>query len=155
MSAPNLRGRRSCGCALESRSFTLRLSLQTNRGNSDPAMKRLQTQTLVLGLALFHALRAFAAEPNEAAASTSPVVFTTRQDHQKMLKQLGITRVRPGRNADTNGPNAVPRLSSCSNAKSTAGFQTRFQRFGGRLDRRARSKRGARRRLPERRDAGR
>jgi hypothetical protein len=32
-------------------------------------------------------------------------VFTTRQDHQDMLDQLGITRLRPGRDSNPNSPN--------------------------------------------------
>ena len=36
-----------------------------------------------------------------------PVIFTTQQDHQNMLKQLGITKLRPGRNGNANAPNAA------------------------------------------------
>jgi GH35 family endo-1,4-beta-xylanase len=35
----------------------------------------------------------------------APVVFTTRQDQQNMLDQLGITKLRPGRNSNANLPN--------------------------------------------------
>ena len=35
------------------------------------------------------------------------VIFTTQQDHQNMLEQLGITKLRPGRNANENAPNAA------------------------------------------------
>jgi lysophospholipase L1-like esterase len=35
------------------------------------------------------------------------VVFTTQQDHQNMLEQLGITKLRPGRNANETAPNAA------------------------------------------------
>jgi lysophospholipase L1-like esterase len=41
-------------------------------------------------------------------AGPSPVVFTTQQDHQNMLQQVGITKLRPGRNPNegsTNLPN--------------------------------------------------
>jgi lysophospholipase L1-like esterase len=41
-------------------------------------------------------------------AGPAPVVFTTQQDHQNMLEQLGITKLRPGRNPNegsTNPPN--------------------------------------------------
>ncbi len=34
-----------------------------------------------------------------------PVVFTTQQDHQNMLEQLGITKLRPGRSSDEKSPN--------------------------------------------------
>src|SRR4051812_37005277 len=40
-----------------------------------------------------------------AAQDREPVVFTTRQDHQNMLDQLGITRLRPGRDSNPNSPN--------------------------------------------------
>ena len=41
----------------------------------------------------------------EVASPT--VIFTTQQDHQNMLEQLGITKLRPGRNGDANAPNAA------------------------------------------------
>ena len=34
-----------------------------------------------------------------------PVVFTTAQDHQNMLDQLGITKLRPGRGGNPDSPN--------------------------------------------------
>src|SRR6516225_3217988 len=43
-----------------------------------------------------------------AAGEAEPVVFTTEQDHQNMKQQLGITKLRPGRNPNegsTNLPN--------------------------------------------------
>lgn len=40
-------------------------------------------------------------------AASSAVIFTTRQDHQNMLEQLGITKLRPGRNSQENAPNAA------------------------------------------------
>lgn len=50
-------------------------------------------------------------EPQSAAkvteSSPAPVVFTTQQDHQEMLRQLGITKLRPGRNSNANAPNAA------------------------------------------------
>ena len=64
------------------------------------------SSALALGLALIHVFQAFAQEES-APAAKAPVIFTTRQDHQNMLEQLGITRLRPGRNADTNAPNAA------------------------------------------------
>ncbi|MFO0943282.1 MAG: hypothetical protein U0930_21315 [Pirellulales bacterium] len=36
-----------------------------------------------------------------------PVIFTTQQDHQNMLQQLGITKLRPGRSGDTKAANAA------------------------------------------------
>lgn len=43
----------------------------------------------------------------QEASSKTPVVFTTHQDHQNMLEQLGITKLRPGRSSDANSPNAA------------------------------------------------
>ena len=40
-------------------------------------------------------------------AASKPVVFTTQQDHQNMLEQLGITKLRPGRSGDEKSPNAA------------------------------------------------
>ena len=39
----------------------------------------------------------------------APVVFTVQQDHQNMMAQLGITKLRPGRNGNANarGENAA------------------------------------------------
>ena len=37
----------------------------------------------------------------------TPIVFTTQQDHQNMLQQLGITKLRPGRSSDAKSPNAA------------------------------------------------
>ena len=35
------------------------------------------------------------------------MIFTTQQDHQNMLEQLGITKLRPGRNANEKAANAA------------------------------------------------
>ena len=67
-------------------------------------MSQFLPGALGLGFALIHSLCAFAQEAAEPTATT-PVVFTTRQDHQNMLEQLGITKLRPGRNADPNALN--------------------------------------------------
>jgi hypothetical protein len=50
---------------------------------------------------------AFTQQPADTAPTTSPVIFSTREDHQQMLDQLGIMQLRPGRNADANAPNAA------------------------------------------------
>ncbi|HWB12116.1 MAG TPA: hypothetical protein VG826_23015 [Pirellulales bacterium] len=39
------------------------------------------------------------------SSGTEPVTFTTQQDHQDMMRQLGITALRPGRNGDASKPN--------------------------------------------------
>lgn len=47
-----------------------------------------------------------AAKP-DVAGKAAPVIFTTAQDHQNMMEQLGITKLRPGRNGDEKVPNAA------------------------------------------------
>ena len=42
-----------------------------------------------------------------APRNKEPVVFTTTQDRQNMLDQLGITKLRPGRDSNSNSPNAA------------------------------------------------
>ena len=41
----------------------------------------------------------------EETDSPAVVTFTTQEDHQQMLGQLGITKLRPGRNANPDGAN--------------------------------------------------
>ncbi|EMB17801.1 Glycoside hydrolase, family 10 [Rhodopirellula europaea 6C] len=48
-----------------------------------------------------------AQDTSASAQESKPVVFTTQQDHQDMLDQLGITKLRPGRNSDANAPNGA------------------------------------------------
>ena len=47
------------------------------------------------------------AQDAETAASPEPVTFTTEEDHQNMMQQLGITALRPGRNGDASKPNGA------------------------------------------------
>ena len=59
---------------------------------------------VVIDLFGFGSLRcAIAQQPD----SPQPVTFTTQEDHQNMLQQLGITRLRPGRSANQSTPNAA------------------------------------------------
>ena len=58
--------------------------------------------SLALGLAFVMIGNSFA---QEDSARKVPVIFTTAQDHRNMLDQLGIAKLRPGRNADEKGPN--------------------------------------------------
>ena len=51
-------------------------------------------------------LEATAGKATEESAS-GPVIFTTQQDHQNMLQQLGITKLRPGRNGDAKAQNGA------------------------------------------------
>lgn len=47
-------------------------------------------------------------EATVEATTTSPMVtFTTQQDHQHMMKQLGITKLRPGPSGNPDSPNAA------------------------------------------------
>ncbi len=52
------------------------------------------------------AVAAFDEKSSDESAS-QPVVFTTQQDHQNMLEQLGITKLRPGRNGDAKAQNGA------------------------------------------------
>ena len=42
---------------------------------------------------------------SRVAQEPAPVVFTTQQDHADMLRQLGITKIRPGRGSNAKSPN--------------------------------------------------
>lgn len=41
----------------------------------------------------------------ETAEATKPVVFTVNEDHQDMLRQLGIVKLRPGPSGEPKAPN--------------------------------------------------
>ena len=69
-------------------------------------MKQSLLGLSVLSSVLINPSEVLAREEAEPPAKV-PVVFTTRQDHQNMLDQLGITKLRAGRNADPNSPNAA------------------------------------------------
>jgi lysophospholipase L1-like esterase len=43
----------------------------------------------------------------DSGKPSAPVVFTTQQDHQNMLQQLGISKLRPGRSSDAKSPNVA------------------------------------------------
>lgn len=58
---------------------------------------------------------AFAQQDVANAAAESPVVFTTQQDHQNMLEQLGIMKLRPGRNGN---PDATTNPANYDEAKA-------------------------------------
>ena len=57
-----------------------------------------------IALLLGSGMLAGAAQPPAPAAGDSSA-WTTAQDHQDMQQQLGITRLRPGRNANAGAPN--------------------------------------------------
>ncbi|MFN7731247.1 MAG: GDSL-type esterase/lipase family protein [Pirellula sp.] len=48
-------------------------------------------------------------DANQQAPSSHPPIakMTTAEDHRQMMEQLGITKLRPGRNGNPNGPNAA------------------------------------------------
>lgn len=58
----------------------------------------------VLGLSCFDSAICLA---QGSSGARVPVVFTVEQDHQNMMQQLGIARLRPGRSPDENAPNAA------------------------------------------------
>src|SRR5687768_14344780 len=45
------------------------------------------------------------ATPAAAGASAQPKNWTTREDHQDMMEQLGIKSLRPGPSGNENAPN--------------------------------------------------
>jgi hypothetical protein len=53
------------------------------------------------------ALRAQPAPAPSAPAASSPLNWTSAQDHENMMDQLGIRKLRPGRNARPGTPNAA------------------------------------------------
>jgi hypothetical protein len=57
--------------------------------------------SLEISTALFCTVSLCAAEETTA----EPMTFTTREDHQNMLRQLGITKLRPGPSGDESAPN--------------------------------------------------
>lgn len=70
---------------------------------------------LSLGLLLSTSVRPLVGEETPKSASPEPVTFTTQEDHQNMLQQLGITALRPGRNANESAPNAANYDESLAN----------------------------------------
>ena len=56
-------------------------------------------------LLMFAVLRVSAQNPAPAGAYPAPVVFTAEQDHQNMMKQLGIKALRPGPSGNETDPN--------------------------------------------------
>lgn len=87
-----------------------------------PARPGIRTSIAFLllpSILLFPSTRAFAQD--EQPASPAPaneskiVVFSTQQDHQDMMRQLGITRLRPGPSGNPNDPNAANTDESLAN----------------------------------------
>lgn len=61
---------------------------------------------LSAGLGLLFFVRTSSGEEATAPAA-GPVTFTTQEDHQNMMRQLGITALRPGPNGNPTAPNAA------------------------------------------------
>jgi hypothetical protein len=64
---------------------------------------RVGLTAIVLSMYAFAFGRAIDAQDKPPA----PVTFTTQQDHQDMMEQLGITKLRPGPSGNANAPNAA------------------------------------------------
>ncbi len=63
-------------------------------------------KTALLLLSFFMAYISIAQEANtDYSKYPAPVTFTTDQDHENMMKQLGITRLRPGFSGNEKDPN--------------------------------------------------
>jgi hypothetical protein len=64
-------------------------------------------QSLLLTIATLLGLPHVALGPLRAQEKPSPgvVTFTTKEDHQNMLQQLGITKLRPGPSGNESAPN--------------------------------------------------
>lgn len=63
-----------------------------------------QLTLLSVGLALWFPPRAWGADA-ATASQPEPVTFTTQEDHQDMMRQLGITALRPGPSGNPTAPN--------------------------------------------------
>ncbi len=71
--------------------------------------KALRLTAAFLGIATSAAHLCAAQDGKTAreAANNEPVVFTTEQDHRNMLDQLGIIKLRSGRDSNPNSPRAA------------------------------------------------
>jgi GH35 family endo-1,4-beta-xylanase/lysophospholipase L1-like esterase len=80
-----------------------------DRGNNRriPVTKHFLSRAAVFSLVLLHTLDAYSEQAAETAAAKPAVVFTTQQDQQNILEQLGITKLRPGRSPNADSPNAA------------------------------------------------
>src|SRR6478609_12111307 len=58
-----------------------------------------------LFLLLLSLISIVAAVQNRASTYPTPVNFTTEQDHQNMMEQLGIKALRPGPSGNESAPN--------------------------------------------------
>lgn len=63
-------------------------------------VRTLAMRLLMLSVAIFFTAALYAAETDPG-----PVTLTTQEDHQNMMRQLGITALRPGPNGKESAPN--------------------------------------------------
>ncbi len=69
----------------------------------------------LFGAFLVLALPAVACIADDAAEVVGPVTFTAQEDHREMLKQLGVTKLRPGPSGNPESPNAANYDESIAN----------------------------------------
>lgn len=70
-------------------------------------MRRFPWFVLIVAFMAGAVLRAQEANEERPAIDAKVVTFTTAQDHQNMLGQLGIIRLRPGPSGNPDAPNAA------------------------------------------------
>ncbi len=61
----------------------------------------------------FILLSSYAGAQITPAKYQEPVTFSTQQDHQNMMEQLGIKSLRPGPNGNESAPNHAKHQSLC------------------------------------------
>jgi hypothetical protein len=67
--------------------------------------KMKKKKILILVLLAFGSMAFAQQKPVDSAAYPKPVTFTAQQDHDNMMKQLGIKALRPGPSGDDKAPN--------------------------------------------------
>ena len=70
-------------------------------------MRRLLLRVLFIAFMLQSVLWAQDTSDASPASDAEIVTFTTAQDHQNMMGQLGITKLRPGPSGNPDAPNAA------------------------------------------------
>jgi hypothetical protein len=79
-------------------------------------MKRriVVTILLLVGIPAISAVAHLPAQQSNSAYSADPKEWTTAEDHQNMMSQLGIRKLRPGPSGNENAPNSA----NCNEAKA-------------------------------------
>jgi hypothetical protein len=70
-----------------------------------PSARSIAVAIAGLTFIFFPVLLVFAQQTTAAGALPAPVTFTSDQDHQNMMDQLGIKALRPGPSGDPKAPN--------------------------------------------------